>query len=285
MLALGTALFAAIAKAEQTNLPTSLPPITVIGTMQPLQEERLVGPYQQPEWTTQRRFPGTRVYLQQMPWESGFEQWVRFRNFHDGTAETRFQEELELGLPYRFQLDLYETWAIDEDRRINQDEYSAELRWAVADWGRIPLNPTLYLEYAEHNRAPNTLEGKLLFGDDLGRRWHWGLNLACEQELSGTENTELAASQGVSYSLLDTRLGAGVEMEYYHEKAKGTPGQDWFLIGPSVQWRPSRRIHLDLAPLFGCTHDSPKVEAYLVFGFDFGTGHNEHYAPASLRSQ
>jgi len=94
-----------------------------------------------------------------------------------------------------FQLDLYETWAIDQDRRIDQDEASIELRYALADWGKIPLSPTLYLEYAEHSRDPNTLEGKLLFGEDLSRRWHWGLNLACEQELSGTSNTELAATK------------------------------------------------------------------------------------------
>ena len=176
---------------------------------------------------------------------------------------------------------------MDQDRRANQDEYSAEVRYALADWGKIPLNPTLYLEYAEHNHDPNTLEGKLLLGTDLSPRWHWGLNLACEQELSGTDNTELAASQGISYTVIDQKLDAGVEMEYYHEKAKGSPGENEFLIGPSLQWRPTSRWHLDLAPLIGCTHDSPYVEAYLVLGFDFGTGHNkkEHYAPTSLRGQ
>ena len=246
-----------------------------------------MGPYQQPEWTTERRFPGTRVYLQQMPWEIGFEQWVRNQDFRDGTAQTRFQEEIEIGLPYRFQLDLYETWSVDHDRRTDQDEYSAELRYALADWGKIPLNPTLYLEYAEHNAAPNTLEGKLLLGTDFSPRWHWGLNLACEQELSKTENTELAASQGISYTLIDEKLSAGLEMEFYHEKSKGDPERWWFLLGPSLQWRPTSWSHLDLAPLAGCTHDSPYIEVYLVFGIDFDTGHNkkEHYVPTSLRSQ
>jgi hypothetical protein len=227
------------------------------------------------------------VYLQQMPWNTGFEQWVRFRSFRDGTAETRFQEEFELGLPHRFQLDLYETWAIDEDRHINHDEFSGELRYALADWGKIPLNPTLYLEYAQHNHAPNTLEGKILLGTDISPRWHWGLNLACEQELSGTENTELAVSQGISYSLIDKKLGVGIEMEFLHEKARNSEAEVGFLIGPSVQWRPTSWAHLDVVPLFGCTHDSPRVEAFLVFGIDFGTGtkKDERYAPASLRSQ
>ena len=280
----------------QTNAvaaaPVTLPPITVNGAATEsrpgwLQEEQYLGPYQQPEWTTERRFPGTRVYLQQMPWDMGFEQWARYRHFRDGTAETRFQEEYEIGLPYRFQVDLYETWATDEHHRTQQDEMSAEVRYALADWGKIPLNPTLYLEYAEHDHDANTLEGKVLLGTDLTHRLHWGLNFACEQELGQPNNTELAVSQGVSYSLVEERLGVGMEMEYYHEKAAGSAPQNEFLIGPSLQWRPAPWCHVDLAPLFGCTHDAPQIEAFLVIGFDFDTGHHraEHYAPASLRGQ
>lgn len=252
-----------------------------------LQEEQAIGPYQQPEWTTERRFPCTRVYLQQMPWETGFEQWVRMRRFRDGTMETRMQEEFEIGLPHRFQIDLYETWAIDQDRHASQDECSAEVRYALADWGKIPLNPTLYLEYAQHDHDPNTLEGKLLLGTDLAQNWHWGLNLAFEQELGGSRNTALATSQGISRTLVDEKLSAGIEMEYYHEKARGSSGQNKFLIGPSLQWRPTSWSHIDLAPLFGCTHDSPNVEAFIVIGIDFGTGSSkkEHYAPTSLRGQ
>ena len=284
--------------AQNTNAPspaikpTRLPAVVVTDTppsaSRPgwLDEEQFVGPYAQPEWTTERRFPGTRVYLQQLPWATGAEQWVRFRHLRDGTDETRFQEEFELGLPHRFQVDLYETWAVDQDRRADQDEVSAEVRYALADWGKIPLNPTLYLEYAKHDHDPNTIEGKLLLGTDLAPRWHWGLNLACEQELSGLKNTELAVSQGISYSLVDERLGTGVEMEYSHEKASGTPAENNLMLGPSFQWRPISRCHVDLAPLFGCMHQSMRLEAFLVVGIDLGTvKQGEHYTPASLRSQ
>ncbi len=277
---------ASTAHSQQTNSPNPLPEALVSTNLPALEEASPVGPYQQPEWTTERRFPSTRVYLQQMPWNVGIEQWVRGQYFHNGEAETRFQEEIEIGLPHRFQLDLYETWAIDQNRRIDEQEVSAEVRYALADWGKIPLNPTLYLEYAEHDRSANTLEGKLLLGTDFSQKVHWGLNLACEQGLYGTQNTELAASQGLSYTLIDEKLSAGVEMEYYHEKEIGSHGENWFLIGPSLQWRPTPSTHLDLVPLLGCTHYSPEVEAYLVFGYDFGTGtKKEHYAPTSLRGQ
>jgi hypothetical protein len=272
-----------------TNSIAKMPEVTVTSTAESrpgwLKEEQFVGPYNQPEWTTARRFAGTRVYLQQLPWEMGVEQWVRFRHYPDGSTQTRFQEEFEIGLPYRFQFDLYETWVVTQNRKVLQDEISGELRYALADWGKIPLNPTLYFEYAQHSQSePNTVEGKILLGTDLASHWHWGLNLICEQELSGSENTELAVNQGISYSLIDEKLGAGIEMEYSHvsqESPKNT-----FLIGPSFQWRPTTQWHVDLTPLFGCTHNSPEVEAYLVIGFDFGLSksNKEQYTPSSLKS-
>lgn len=279
---------AVVAADPETPVPT-LKKVVVEGAPEGdgFAEEAPVGDYAQPEWTTERRFPGTRVYLQQAPWDWGLEQWVRHRHYHDGTSETRFQEEAELGLPHRFQVDVYETWAINQDRHAAQDEYSGELRYALADWGRIPGNPTLYAEYAQHNHAPNTLEGKLLLGGEVAPGWHWGFNAACEHELSRTENTEVALSQGLSRTLIDRVLSLGVECEYYHEKAKGSPAEQDFNLGPSLQWRPTRRSHLDLAALFGCTHESPAIEAYLVFGVDFGPSpaQRDGYVPGAIRGK
>ena len=52
-----------------------------------------------------------------------------------------------------------------------------ELRWALADWGVIPLNPTLYVEYVRNDDGPPALELKALAGDELARALHLGLNL------------------------------------------------------------------------------------------------------------
>ncbi len=46
----------------------------VVITAQRQNEERLVGPYGQPQWTTLRRFPSTRVYVQTLPGRAEFEQ-------------------------------------------------------------------------------------------------------------------------------------------------------------------------------------------------------------------
>ncbi|MEY2519530.1 MAG: hypothetical protein QOF24_1289 [Verrucomicrobiota bacterium] len=68
--------------------------------------------------------------------------------------------------------------------------------------------------------------------------------------------------------------------------SRGNPETE-FLIGPSIQWRPGPRTHLDLVPLFGATQDSPRVEAFLVLGLEFGRGaeSNETTVPTSARAR
>ena len=252
-------------------------------------EEIPKGEYQQPEWTMQRRFPTTRVYLQKAPWEGGFEQWWRGRFFRDGSAEHLFQEEIEVGLPYRMQMDLYENWVGDDKGHFRHHDVATELRWALADWGKIPLNPTLYGEwkFVDKFQGADVYEIKLLLGEELAPRLHWGFNAIYEQETGGGRATEWAFSQGVSYAVADQKLSAGLEMKFSHETEAGSRSKPEikFLLGPSVQWRPTARTHLDLVPLVGATHDSPRVEAFVVFGFDFGSGAKTRDvdAPASLR--
>mgnify|MGYP003338005422 FL=1 len=287
LFACGSALRA----AEATNQPIRLPDITVFGPMIPVASEELkVGEYQQPEWTQHRRFPTTRVFVQKQPWEVGFEQWWRGRFRRNGTQQHRFQEEIEIGLPKRMQLDLYENWTSNEKGQMRQLSHAVELRWALADWGKIPLNPTLYAEwqFVDPARGGDVWEVKLLLGEELAPRWHWGLNLIYEQEAGQGRATEMAWSQGVSYTFIDQKLSGGVEMRFAHETAKGSRSlpEITYMVGPSAQWRLGSRAHIDFVNLFGVTRDAPKVESFVVFSLDLGgvKGHGR-YAPASLKSQ
>src|SRR6185312_15985719 len=99
-------LFAAASCAAAAEVQTHLPPVTATAAYTGLREEAPVDETGRPAWTSARRFGSTRVYLQRAPWEVSFEQWVRIRDRRDGTAQIRFQEEIEIGLPYRFQLDI-----------------------------------------------------------------------------------------------------------------------------------------------------------------------------------
>src|SRR5207302_11230942 len=57
-----------------------------------------------------------------------------------------FTQEIELGLPYRINV------ATEVDVEHYGDEtqvrsFSIEARYALANWGKIPLNPTIFAEY------------------------------------------------------------------------------------------------------------------------------------------
>jgi hypothetical protein len=267
---------------------TRMPEVEVTGEV--LQEEAPVGPYQQPDWTTARRFPTTRVYLQQPPWGIGVEQWWKGQWPRGEGSNHQFQEEVEVGLPYRFQLDLYENWVVNSRGTVYHDNVALELRWALADWGRIWFNPTVYGEwkFRDADQGPDKYELKLLLGDALAPRWHWGMNLIFEQEVGGARATEWAVSGALSYTVIDERLSAGVELKVETETENGARSNSPVEVdlGPSIQWRPTRNSHLDVVPLFGLTSDSPHIETWVVFGIDFGPGHAraEPRAPVSLES-
>lgn len=275
------------AQAQSSPKPVQLPEVQVTGN---LTEEAAVGPYNQPEWTTHRRFSTTRVYIQRAPWEVEVEQWWRGRFQRNGSSGHLFQEEVSVGLPYRSQLDLYENWVSDDDGHMRHHDVATELRWAPADWGKIPLNPTFYGEwkFVDKTQGPDVFELKVLLGEELAPRWHWGLNAIYEQEVGGSRATEWAFSQGVSYTLIDQKLSAGLEMKFTHETTIGTRSNPEikFVIGPSIQWRPWSWMHLDIVPLLGTTGDSPRVEAYAVLGIDIWSKDKHHgFVPTSTRGQ
>ena len=263
--------------------PSTLPITTVTASDEVLAHDTLVGPYNQPEWTEHRLFGATRVYIQKEPWEIGVEQWWRARSFDEGTPTHRFIEEVEIGLPNRMQLDLYYKW-LNEEKKTHFDEFAVELRWALADWGVIPFNPTLYFEYAFVNGqyGGDTIESKILFGDSIGKNWQWGLNFIFESEVSHELAKKVAIAGGLSYNFSPT-LAAGIEAQWSHETVAGQRSNPeiQFQVGPSVQWRLSKSTHLDLVCLFGTTNASPRTESYVIFGWDFGGGDAPVHAPAS----
>ena len=284
-----------VGAAEEPKAPFSslspdkaTPPVREQAAEGQLNEEMPVGDNQQPEWTTRRRFATTRVYVSP-PWEVELETWWNGRFPREGRSEHLFQEEVTVGLPYRFQFDVYENMTDLPHESFQRQGEAFEVRWAFADWGKIPLNPTIYTEWKSNERDPNAYEVILLFAEELAPRWHWAMNVFWEQEDSGTRATELGWSQAISYALIDQKLSAGIEMQFEHTTEKGSRSDPEieFLVGPSLQWRPTPRTHLDLVPLIGTTSDAPRVEAFVVFGIELGAGsaRKEAQAPVSTKSR
>jgi hypothetical protein len=236
-----------------------------------LREEDLVGPYNQPEWTTARRFPSTRVYVRP-PETVAFEYWLIPLFPRHGATQTKTQYEVEIGLPEHFQLDVYMTSNSDGQKGdFGFNEQSVELRWAFADWNAIPANPTLYLEYTFGDKEPDAIEGKLLLGDEISSGWHWGLNLVYERQISGDLENTYELTGGISHTLSDQRFSLGAEIKTSLNDVHGSRGDfdKELLIGPSAQYRAGSHVHVDLAPLIGIGGESPAAQIYLVAGYEF----------------
>ncbi len=278
--------FAAASVTAQEAAPR--PSESIVVSKPPRSDDNLIGENLQPEWTSYRRFPTTRVYVLP-PFQVEFEQWWKGKFPRHGKPEHLFQSELEVGLPHRLQLDFYENVEHTASGATQHAGNQIEARWAFAPWGHIPLNPTLYGEWKFNGRDADAYEMRLLLGEQLAPRWHWGFNLFFEQQTGGARSTEWGFSQAVSFSASDSKFSVGLEMNFEHTTERGSRGDPSleFLLGPSVQWRPTSRTHLDLVPLFGVTRDSPRVEVFIVFGLDLGRGTTatEARAPISTRAR
>jgi hypothetical protein len=270
-----------------------------------LQDELPVGEYRRPMWTLHRPSPTTRIYLQVDSGEVEFEQWLDIRldkKRSDPDDRVRMSTEFEFGLGYRLQLDLYANTIFTRAGGASTlaiRSWAAELRYALADWGVIWGNPTLYFEYINWNAgqgdahadaASASWEVKLLLGDELGHGWRWGANFVYEATFN-----DAVREHAITYSLLktivDTLLSGGITAKFVYTAEVDTPGQPKsrdreLYVGPNIQVRLApyktemesegkkvtvtrTKAHLDLEPLFGLTGESKRAQVLIVFGWDF----------------
>jgi len=237
-------------KQKPPENPAQLPEETVVTGQQvsDLREEDRIGPYGQPEWTTHRRFPFTRVYVRP-PGTFSFEYWVRPTIPKDGgESDVRTQYEFEIGLPGRWQMDLYLNQNKKGSTGEMKNENAFELRYALAD-------EQLELDHV----------------DEITSSWHWGTNLVFEREVGGAGENAYGITAGLSKTLDDQRfsLGAELKVEFIDLSAARGEYEEVYLLGPSMQYRPTRHVHMDFAPLFGMGPDSPAMQALFVIGYEF----------------
>ncbi len=254
--------------AQESSASRELEEQTVLGQAET--EQTPVGPYDQPEWTARpHRFATTRHYVLP-PGVSEIELWG-VGEFDEGSGPAyEVQEEFLIGLPNRFQLDFYQVQSRGKEQdSFHHAESKVEVRWALDEWGGIPLNPTLYAEWeTAASSDADAVEYKLLLADDLAPKWYWAGNLVYEQAYSGTRETEFAVTSGLNYTLSEKKLNVGLEAEVERATEDGSRGDpEWkYLVGPSFQYRFTDSTRVRLVPLAGLGGDSPDLEAFLIFG-------------------
>lgn len=223
-------------------------------------ESERVGPANQPEWTTRRAFAETDIYV--IPTgEIEFNQFYVLSHPRRGKAEHSFETELEFGLPWRTQLDVEQSLVL-EDRRFRGESTFVELPHALADWGKLPLNPAIGPGWHFRNGKSDAAVLRLLLADEFKARWHFGANIGVEREQQGGE-TEIELNAALTYAARDRRLAIGAELV-----VEGDDEEREVLAGPILLYKPTRDTHWGLVSLFGVTHDSPRAEIFVIFGFD-----------------
>jgi hypothetical protein len=86
----------------RTQEVATVPEVEITGTAPGvLRQELQVGRYGQPEWTTERAFSNSRVYVRPAGTLEFNQFWTP--EFAEGHVTHSFREEIEIGLPYRFQ--------------------------------------------------------------------------------------------------------------------------------------------------------------------------------------
>ena len=316
-LCLIAVLFAvgSFARAQTTTSTSSTTTQNVVVT-----GEEVPSSYGAPPAMSRSRFSNlTQAYVLP-PWAFFFGEIYEGDAFREGPPFHIFTQELEMGLPYRFGV------AAEANlERFNggggPGSVSIEARYALADWNKIPLNPTLFVEYKfgvgsirkeeflvshsfmeegggeeeEEEEAgkptrPDAIEGRLLLAQDFGEHLEWALNGFYEQETSGDEGREWGFAQSATTPIIlpNERLKVGVEMQFTNFTTKMTrdEAENRFVIGPTIAWKPSRSTRIDVSPLFGCTDESPRVQVFAVFSWLLGPGGAEGAeAPASTRNR
>ena len=105
--------------------------------------EEVPSAYGAPPGLSRSRFSNTTQAYVLPPWSFFFGELYEGQGFRHGPPDHLFTQEIEMGLPYRFNVA-----AEAQFERFNggggAQTVSLEARWALADCNKIPLNPTLF---------------------------------------------------------------------------------------------------------------------------------------------
>jgi len=258
--------------AEATNTPTPgrLEPIVVTGRNTSVHdvtaESDRVGPANQPEWTTRRAFAETDIYVIP-PGEIEFNQFYVLSHPKEGKPENAFESEIEIGLPWRTQLDIEPNYSI-EGGELRYDSTRIEVPHALANWGKIPFNPAIDVGWRFNNDEEDSFLVRLLLAEEFGKKVHFGANFGYQRQVGGEYETEYEINAALSYVAMDRKLAIGAEFLAEFESDDEDEDSTEVLFGPSILYKPTRDIHLAFVPLFGLTHDAPVAELFFIVGID-----------------
>ena len=176
-------------------------------------------------------------------------------DFDEGPSDHLFTQEIEVGLPYRFGVAVENSIEFFNGDTSNRS-FSIEGRWALADWDKIPLNPTLFAEYKfgtgrilheegpeeemmmeedgeepeddeeemmreEEERGrpdqPDAYEFRLLLSEEIAKNVEWAFNAFLENETTGDRGREWGFAQSIQVPVILPRERLKVGLEMQYK--------------------------------------------------------------------
>ena len=179
---------------------------------------------------------------------------------HFNRPDHMFTQEIEVGLPYRFGVAVENS--VETFRGVSQDRtFSIEARYAFADWGKIPLNPTIFVEYKfglgnilhdegppadlakgeaqafidMHRPLPDAYEIRLLLAEDISDKLEWAVNCFFEQEVGGDLGREYGFAQSLMMPIFSRTSETNVRPGEKAVAESKTTRSEWLKIGVETQ--------------------------------------------------
>ena len=196
-----------------------------------------------------------------------------------------------MGLPSRFTVGVQnqvQHFAGDTRER----SFTLEARYALANWNKLPLNPAVSAEYrfGLTNALPDSAELALLISHDFPHLIEWAMNIFVDRDCGAKQSTSAGFAQSIEVPIFlpEEELEVGLEMQYRSggETAGFRGTSKGLTIGPTLAWRPTKKVRFDVSPLIGCSDHTPALQVFAVFSFSFGgpaTADTE--IPASARGR
>src|SRR5258708_22059763 len=200
--------------------------------------------------------------------EAGYEGAV----FRHGLPSQLFGQEIEMGLPARFTVGVQNQ--VEHFAGETRDRsFTLEARYALANWNKLPLNHAISAEYrfGLGNALPDSGELALLISRDFPHLIEWAMNIFVDQDFGGRRSTSAGFVQSIEMPVLlpEEKLEVGLEMQY--RSGGETTGREGttkgVAIGPTLAWRPTKKVRFDLSPLIGTRDHTPAVHVFAEYSF------------------
>lgn len=197
-----------------------------------------------------------------------------FRSYWEGVSPgagegfySNLAQEIAIGLPGRVNLLLSESAEV-VDGSYNHSAVNISLRYALGDYGAIPLNPMIEGTWGI-SPGPDNWKVTLLFSEPLGERWFWGMNGIFEKLAGGDHEREIIVTNGLRREVITDHLWLGGEFKWENAKADGESAANELLVGPSLVLRLNEHIGLVAGSFWGLNNDSPDNETSVVLQIRF----------------